>query len=90
MISAFTVWLTRKDSSVEQDQAKTMDAQANKAIQEEMLRPFFRNLHQDGFFETRRKLRNHCSQDVALDKSDIALTARSGRHAIKHRLTTWF
>jgi 2-isopropylmalate synthase len=25
-------------------------------------------------------------QDVGVDKSDIVLTARSGRHALKHRL----
>lgn len=68
--------------------AKTMrmPVQANKAIVGRNAFAHSSGIHQDGFLKHAENYEIIAPQDVGVDKSDIVLTARSGRHAIKHRL----
>ena len=43
-------------------------------------------IHQDGVLKERNTFEIMAPQDVGLDASAIVLTARSGRHALRHRL----
>jgi len=43
-------------------------------------------IHQDGFLKHRENYEIIRPEDVGLDEADIILTARSGRHALKHHL----
>lgn len=43
-------------------------------------------IHQDGVLKDRENFEIMAPQDVGLEKTKIVLTARSGRHALKHRL----
>jgi 2-isopropylmalate synthase len=68
--------------------AKTMrmPVQANKAIVGRNAFAHSSGIHQDGFLKHTETYEIMTPQEVGIDKSDIVLTARSGRHAIKHRL----
>ena len=63
-----------------------MPIQANKAIVGRNAFAHSSGIHQDGFLKHARTYEIMDPQDVGVDKSDILLTARSGRHALKHRL----
>ena len=43
-------------------------------------------IHQDGVLKARKTFEIMEPQDVGLDDTEIVLTARSGRHALRHRL----
>jgi 2-isopropylmalate synthase len=43
-------------------------------------------IHQDGVLKERHTFEIMAPQDVGLESSEIVLTARSGRHALRHRL----
>ena len=63
-----------------------MPVQANKAIVGRNAFAHSSGIHQDGFLKNTLNYEIMNPQDVGVDKSDILLTARSGRHALKHRL----
>jgi len=63
-----------------------MQVQANKAIVGRNAFAHSSGIHQDGFLKHSENYEIMNPQDVGVDKSDIVLTARSGRHALKHRL----
>lgn len=63
-----------------------MPVQANKAIVGRNAFAHSSGIHQDGFLKNSINYEIMNPQDVGVDKSDILLTARSGRHALKHRL----
>ena len=63
-----------------------MPIQANKAIVGRNAFAHSSGIHQDGFLKHNLNYEIMNPQDVGVDKSDIVLTARSGRHALKHRL----
>lgn len=63
-----------------------MPVQANKAIVGRNAFAHSSGIHQDGFLKHSENYEIMTPQEVGIDKSDIVLTARSGRHAIKHRL----
>ncbi len=69
--------------------AKTMHmpVQANKAIVGRNAFAHSSGIHQDGFLKHTETYEIMTPQEVGIDKSDIVLTARSGRHALKHRLS---
>ncbi|MCP9766731.1 2-isopropylmalate synthase [Lacihabitans sp. LS3-19] len=69
--------------------AKTMrmPVQANKAIVGRNAFAHSSGIHQDGFLKHSQNYEIMTPQEVGINKSDIVLTARSGRHAIKHRLS---
>ena len=63
-----------------------MPVQANKAIIGRNAFAHSSGIHQDGFLKHSENYEIMRPQDVGVDKSSILLTARSGRHALKHRL----
>lgn len=63
-----------------------MPVQANKAIVGRNAFAHSSGIHQDGFLKNSINYEIMNPHDVGVDKSDILLTARSGRHALKHRL----
>jgi len=63
-----------------------MPVQANKAIVGRNAFAHSSGIHQDGFLKHSENYEIMKPQDVGVDKSSILLTARSGRHALKHRL----
>ncbi|QRR02944.1 2-isopropylmalate synthase [Dyadobacter sandarakinus] len=63
-----------------------MQVQANKAIVGRNAFAHSSGIHQDGHLKNNLNYEIMNPQDVGVDKSDIVLTARSGRHALKHRL----
>jgi len=63
-----------------------MPVQANKAIVGRNAFAHSSGIHQDGFLKNTLNYEIMNPHDVGVDKSDIVLTARSGRHALKHRL----
>ncbi len=63
-----------------------MPVQANKAIVGRNAFAHSSGIHQDGFLKHSETYEIMTPQEVGVDKSDIILTARSGRHALKHRL----
>jgi 2-isopropylmalate synthase len=62
-----------------------MPVQANKAIVGRNAFAHSSGIHQDGFLKNTLNYEIMNPHDVGVDKSDIVLTARSGRHALKHR-----
>jgi 2-isopropylmalate synthase len=62
-----------------------MPVQANKAIVGRNAFAHSSGIHQDGFLKNNLTYEIMNPHDVGVDKSDIVLTARSGRHALKHR-----
>ena len=63
-----------------------MPVQANKAIVGRNAFAHSSGIHQDGFLKNSLNYEIMNPHDVGVDKSMIILTARSGRHALKHRL----
>jgi 2-isopropylmalate synthase len=63
-----------------------MPVQANKAIVGKNAFAHSSGIHQDGFLKHRENYEIINPEDIGLHKSDIILTARSGRHALKHHL----
>lgn len=63
-----------------------MPVQANKAVVGRNAFAHSSGIHQDGFLKHAENYEIMTPQEVGIDKSDIVLTARSGRHALKHRL----
>ncbi|MBA4851699.1 2-isopropylmalate synthase [Emticicia sp. BO119] len=67
-------------------QTMRMPVQANKAIVGRNAFAHSSGIHQDGFLKHTENYEIINPQEVGVDKSLIVLTARSGRHALKHRL----
>lgn len=63
-----------------------MPVQPNKAIVGRNAFAHSSGIHQDGFLKHRETYEIIRPEDVGLDEADIILTARSGRHALKHHL----
>ena len=63
-----------------------MPVQPNKAIVGQNAFAHSSGIHQDGFLKHRENYEIINPEDVGIDQSDIILTARSGRHALKHHL----
>ncbi len=63
-----------------------MPVQANKAIVGKNAFAHSSGIHQDGFLKNRDNYEVIKPEDVGVERSDIILTARSGRHALKYRL----
>lgn len=63
-----------------------MPVQPNKAIVGRNAFAHSSGIHQDGFLKYRENYEIIKPEDVGLDEADIILTARSGRHALKHHL----
>lgn len=63
-----------------------MPVQPNKAIVGRNAFAHSSGIHQDGFLKYRENYEIIKPEDVGLDQADIILTARSGRHALKHHL----
>lgn len=63
-----------------------MVVQPNKAIVGRNAFAHSSGIHQDGFLKNSINYEIIAPHEVGVDKSDIVLTARSGRHALKHRL----
>jgi len=67
-------------------QMMRMPVQANKAIVGRNAFAHSSGIHQDGFLKHAENYEIINPHDVGVPKSSIILTARSGRHALKHRL----
>ena len=67
-------------------QMMRMPVQANKAIVGRNAFAHSSGIHQDGFLKHAENYEIMNPHDVGVPKSSIILTARSGRHALKHRL----
>lgn len=63
-----------------------MPVQPNKAIVGRNAFAHSSGIHQDGFLKHRENYEIINPEDVGLNEADIILTARSGRHALKHHL----
>ncbi len=63
-----------------------MPVQPNKAIVGRNAFAHSSGIHQDGFLKHRENYEIIRPEDVGLLEADIILTARSGRHALKHHL----
>ncbi|HXI00573.1 MAG TPA: 2-isopropylmalate synthase [Sphingobacteriaceae bacterium] len=63
-----------------------MPVQANKAIVGKNAFAHSSGIHQDGVLKHRETYEIINPEDVGIDQSAIILTARSGRHALKHHL----
>jgi len=63
-----------------------MPVQPNKAIVGRNAFAHSSGIHQDGFLKHRENYEIIKPEDVGLLEADIILTARSGRHALKHHL----
>jgi 2-isopropylmalate synthase len=64
-----------------------MPVQRNKAIVGENAFSHSSGIHQDGFLKHRENYEIIDPSELGIDKSSIDLTARSGRAALKHRLS---
>jgi len=64
-----------------------MPVQRNKAIVGENAFSHSSGIHQDGFLKNRENYEIIDPAELGIDKSSIDLTARSGRAALKHRLS---
>ncbi|GAB3333120.1 2-isopropylmalate synthase [Larkinella ripae] len=63
-----------------------MPVQANKAVVGRNAFAHSSGIHQDGFLKHAENYEIMTPQEVGVPQSSIVLTARSGRHALKHRL----
>lgn len=79
--SKMFTYLSRKVSEM-----MNMPVQPNKAIVGRNAFAHSSGIHQDGFLKHRETYEIIRPEDVGLDEADIILTARSGRHALKHHL----
>ncbi|MGO1597318.1 MAG: 2-isopropylmalate synthase [Sphingobacterium sp.] len=79
--SKFFTSISRKVSTM-----MNMPVQPNKAIVGRNAFAHSSGIHQDGFLKHRENYEIIRPEDVGLIEADIILTARSGRHALKHHL----
>lgn len=79
--SKLFTYISRKVSKM-----MNMPVQPNKAIVGRNAFAHSSGIHQDGFLKHRENYEIINPEDVGLDEADIILTARSGRHALKHHL----
>src|SRR5690606_12505286 len=79
--SKMFTYLSRKVSEM-----MNMPVQPNKAIVGRNAFAHSSGIHQDGFLKHRENYEIIRPEDVGLEEADIILTARSGRHALKHHL----
>lgn len=79
--SRMFTFLSRKVSEM-----MNMPVQPNKAIVGRNAFAHSSGIHQDGFLKHRENYEIIRPEDVGLEEADIILTARSGRHALKHHL----
>lgn len=79
--SKMFTYISRKVSSM-----MRMPVQPNKAIVGKNAFAHSSGIHQDGFLKHRENYEIIRPEDVGLDEAGIILTARSGRHALKHHL----
>ncbi|MCS4225077.1 2-isopropylmalate synthase [Sphingobacterium sp. BIGb0165] len=79
--SRMFTYISRKVSEM-----MNMPVQPNKAIVGRNAFAHSSGIHQDGFLKHRENYEIIRPEDVGLDDADIILTARSGRHALKHHL----
>ncbi|APU99342.1 2-isopropylmalate synthase [Sphingobacterium sp. B29] len=79
--SRMFTYLSRKVSEM-----MNMPVQPNKAIVGRNAFAHSSGIHQDGFLKHRENYEIIRPEDVGLIEADIILTARSGRHALKHHL----
>jgi len=68
-------------------QRMRMPVQANKAIVGRNAFAHSSGIHQDGILKNRENYEIMNPEDVGIPSNSIILTARSGRHALKHRLS---
>lgn len=79
--SKMFTYMSRKVSEM-----MNMPVQPNKAIVGRNAFAHSSGIHQDGFLKNRETYEIIRPEDVGLEEADIILTARSGRHALKHHL----
>jgi len=79
--SKMFTYISRKVSDM-----MNMPVQPNKAIVGRNAFAHSSGIHQDGFLKHRETYEIIRPEDVGLEEADIILTARSGRHALKHHL----
>ena len=79
--SKMFTYLSRKVSEM-----MNMPVQPNKAIVGRNAFAHSSGIHQDGFLKHRETYEIIRPEDVGLEEAGIILTARSGRHALKHHL----
>ncbi|MBE8721829.1 2-isopropylmalate synthase [Sphingobacterium pedocola] len=79
--STMFTYISRKVSDM-----MNMPVQPNKAIVGRNAFAHSSGIHQDGFLKHRENYEIIRPEDVGLQEADIILTARSGRHALKHHL----
>jgi 2-isopropylmalate synthase len=79
--SKLFTYISRKVSEM-----MNMPVQPNKAIVGRNAFAHSSGIHQDGFLKHRETYEIIRPEDVGLEEADIILTARSGRHALKHHL----
>lgn len=79
--SKMFTYMSRKVSDM-----MNMPVQPNKAIVGRNAFAHSSGIHQDGFLKHRETYEIIRPEDVGLEEADIILTARSGRHALKHHL----
>jgi 2-isopropylmalate synthase len=79
--STMFTYISRKVSEM-----MNMPVQPNKAIVGRNAFAHSSGIHQDGFLKHRENYEIIRPEDVGLQEADIILTARSGRHALKHHL----
>ena len=79
--SKLFTYISRKVSTM-----MNMPVQPNKAIVGRNASAHSSGIHQDGFLKHRENYEIIRPEDVGLEEADIILTARSGRHALKHHL----
>ncbi len=79
--SKMFTFISRKVSTM-----MNMPVQPNKAIVGRNAFAHSSGIHQDGFLKHRENYEIIRPEDVGLEEADIILTARSGRHALKHHL----
>src|SRR5690606_8157132 len=63
-----------------------LDVQVNKAITGDNAFAHSSGIHQDGLLKSRDAYEIISPSDIGLDDMELVLTARSGRHAVKHAL----
>lgn len=79
--SKLFTYISQKVSSM-----MNMPVQPNKAIVGKNAFAHSSGIHQDGFLKHRENYEIINPEDVGLEEAGIILTARSGRHALKHHL----
>ncbi|MUG23351.1 2-isopropylmalate synthase [Paenibacillus macerans] len=63
-----------------------LDVQANKAITGENAFAHSSGIHQDGLLKDKQVYEIMSPEDVGAESMELVLTARSGRHAVKHAI----